>query len=321
MATQSTSKIIWNEYDSFELYQDGIAELDIRTLQLDAGPIRITHQELVLDDLRVWRWSTNRGMDTTIFYPAGWVSIGIALRPDTGDFSWCGVRPRTNSMAIIRSGREHHFIEPAGWCAIEICMPEALLISRSIVSAEILDRSATPELGLYNLPSAYAHHMRLWFNSLFYTLADEQAQIDSTRSFSLREKVLNKMAEAVAIACDVAEVNICLKPFHQYALVRKAQSYIKDCTNRAISLNEICQTVGTTPRTLQRSFLNVLGVSPYQYALKTRLTMAQSELSRNDDSNNVTNVALRYGFSSTSEFSAHYKKHFGQLPSDKLRKT
>ncbi len=321
MATHSTSRIIWNEYDSFELYQNDIAELDIRTLQLDTGSTKITHQELVLDDLRVWRWSTNRRMDTTIAYPAGWVSIGIALQPNTSEFTWCGIRPPANSMAIIRSGREHHFVEPAGWRAIEICMPEALLISRGIISAEILDQSMAPELGLFSWPSAYAYHMRHWLNSLFFAAAGEQTRLDSAHSFRLKEKVLNKIAEAMAIATEITGHNTSPKPLRQYALVRKAQSYINDCANRAISLNEICQTVGTTPRTLQRSFLNVLGVSPYQYAMKTRLTQARSELSRYDESKNVTNVAIRYGFCSTSEFSAHYKKHFGQLPSDKLRET
>jgi len=45
-----------------------------------------------------------------------------------------------------------------------------------------------------------------------------------------------------------------------------------------------------------------------------------SELKQDDRVRNVTEVALKYGFTNLGRFSAQYKEYIGELPSQTFRK-
>ena len=80
---------------------------------------------------------------------------------------------------------------------------------------------------------------------------------------------------------------------------------------------DLAETVGLSPRQLERLFRKLLNESPTRYYLGLRLDRARYLLLQTSLS--ILNVALACGFVSASHFSKCYREHFGWAPSDERR--
>ena len=103
--------------------------------------------------------------------------------------------------------------------------------------------------------------------------------------------------------------------------VQRFTKFIDEKGCRRLSLAEICAAVKVSKRSLQIDCARHLGMSPIRYLKSNRMRLARDELLRgNQQTLTVTEVALRYGFSEFGRFSATYRRMFGELPSQSLRR-
>ena len=79
------------------------------------------------------------------------------------------------------------------------------------------------------------------------------------------------------------------------------------------SLNELARETVTSPYHLLRVFEQVVGVTPHQYLLRTRLRQAAVRLRRCRDS--VAAIACDCGFGDLSTFNHQFRRLIGQTPS------
>ena len=86
------------------------------------------------------------------------------------------------------------------------------------------------------------------------------------------------------------------------------------------SIGRLSQTLGLSTRTLHRVVRREAGVSPMRLLRQARLAQARSELSAPRPGTTVTSVALDYGFTHLSRFAQQYARHFGEPPSETLRR-
>ena len=107
----------------------------------------------------------------------------------------------------------------------------------------------------------------------------------------------------------------------RYGLVRRAIDCLREQRNRGQwpNVEELCREVGSNRRALERAFAEVLHISPYQFLLKLRLGLCRSALLRARGAASVQRIALDHGFCNASEFSLHYRRFVGELPSATLR--
>jgi transcriptional regulator GlxA family with amidase domain len=84
----------------------------------------------------------------------------------------------------------------------------------------------------------------------------------------------------------------------------------------------MAQAVGVSQKTLETAFKQVLGMTPARYLMLSRLNAAHRQLVDGQaDELTVLKVALQWGFSHCSRFSAAYRQLFGELPSQTLRRS
>lgn len=84
----------------------------------------------------------------------------------------------------------------------------------------------------------------------------------------------------------------------------------------------LARRVGVSERTLYRAFSEHLGVSPYRYVLLSRLHRMRRTLLRSPDHRNpVTRAAALAGFDHLGEMGRHYRRVFGEAPSDTLARS
>lgn len=106
-------------------------------------------------------------------------------------------------------------------------------------------------------------------------------------------------------------------PWH----VRKAIDFIQANIADGLSLQTIAQEVGVSGRTLQKGFNHFLQQTPSEYIRSLKLNRVhQSLLTASPQNHSVTSIMLQYGISDQGRFANLYKKRFGELPSETLRR-
>ncbi|WP_064577068.1 AraC family transcriptional regulator [Cupriavidus gilardii] len=105
------------------------------------------------------------------------------------------------------------------------------------------------------------------------------------------------------------------------AYVRRAIQYLRRNLDRPITMRELADHCGVSERSLQVGFRRSKNATPMEYLRLLRLQGARDSLLRAPQQPGaVTAIALRHGFAHLSMFSREYRREFGELPSDTLRR-
>jgi AraC family ethanolamine operon transcriptional activator len=106
-------------------------------------------------------------------------------------------------------------------------------------------------------------------------------------------------------------------------LVRLAEDYANSKQDISIRMVDLCRATKVSERTLQYAFQTCLGISPMNYLKRHRLHQIRQQLKEADPARKettVSSIASQYGFFHFGDFSKSYKAHFGESPSDTLRR-
>lgn len=103
------------------------------------------------------------------------------------------------------------------------------------------------------------------------------------------------------------------------AAIRRARDFIKEHAAEPIEISKLAADLGLPMRTLQQNFRRFFGLSPRAFLSECRLEKAHQRLTLPDPPTSVSAVAYECGFADLSDFSAKYRKMFGELPSQTLR--
>lgn len=99
-----------------------------------------------------------------------------------------------------------------------------------------------------------------------------------------------------------------------------AEQYIRANAHLPLSLGEICQAVGVNARTLQHSFRRKRGCTPMEFLRNVRMEEVRNGLTQPNDNTSVSAEASRWGFLHFGRFSGEYRRLYGELPSETLRR-
>lgn len=104
------------------------------------------------------------------------------------------------------------------------------------------------------------------------------------------------------------------------AIIREAMARI-EAAQILPTAADLAQGLGVTSRTLLRAFQESFGVSPKRYLLLQELHVVRRELRKAaHEEAKVTDVLTRHGIWEMGRFAARYRRQFGELPSETLRR-
>jgi AraC family ethanolamine operon transcriptional activator len=87
------------------------------------------------------------------------------------------------------------------------------------------------------------------------------------------------------------------------------------------NIGEICKISEVSERTLELAFKQRYGVSPLAFLNAIRLNTVYSILKKSvPEETKIGQIANKNGFWHMGKFAADYKKQFGELPSETLKK-
>jgi AraC-like DNA-binding protein len=101
----------------------------------------------------------------------------------------------------------------------------------------------------------------------------------------------------------------------------KVKDYILANLQENIALEEVASVSNVSLRKLYVLFKMYAQESPRDFIQSLKLERVRADLQRARPSDNVTDIAMRYGFSHLGRFSAVYKARFGELPSQTLSRS
>jgi AraC-like DNA-binding protein len=94
--------------------------------------------------------------------------------------------------------------------------------------------------------------------------------------------------------------------------VSAALRQIEAHAHEPISLHDLAGTAAMSPYHFLRTFRGLVGMTPHQYVLHTRLYRASVRLRRTDDS--ISAIAFDVGFNDLSTFNRRFRRIMGSTP-------
>ena len=125
-------------------------------------------------------------------------------------------------------------------------------------------------------------------------------------------------AQLLRTLCHGCETPIALPGRRQQA-IKTARAYMEACDGD-VSIEELCQTSGVSWRTLDYAFKEHMGLSPKKFLQAFRLNRAHQELSTSPTDVKISDIANHWGYWHMGRFASDYRRFFGELPSDTIRR-
>jgi AraC family transcriptional regulator len=94
--------------------------------------------------------------------------------------------------------------------------------------------------------------------------------------------------------------------------LRRIKEFLEAHISKEIGISELASLIGLSQFHFIRAFKNSVGLSPYQYVLSRRISIAKEMLPKRDLS--ISDVALAVGFSDASQLNRAFRKLVGITP-------
>lgn len=101
------------------------------------------------------------------------------------------------------------------------------------------------------------------------------------------------------------------------AMIDTVTDYIKDNYSKNITIDDMVRRAHLSKYHFIRIFKRVMGTTPYSYLTNYRINTAKRMLRLTDKP--VAEIALDCGYTDTSNFISHFKKHVGMKPAQYRR--
>jgi AraC-like DNA-binding protein len=102
--------------------------------------------------------------------------------------------------------------------------------------------------------------------------------------------------------------------------IRRACEILRSRVNQPIRIADIARELGVGVRHLQAGFRRHLAITPLQFLRECRLDQAHRRLSNALPGETTTSIAFDCGFAHLGDFAQDYRRRFGEVPSETLRR-
>jgi AraC family ethanolamine operon transcriptional activator len=134
----------------------------------------------------------------------------------------------------------------------------------------------------------------------------------------IRDSILIDWIEAIPARVDASGLRTVDA---RKRVVHKACELMLARRDQPMTILQLCSEIGASPSKLEYCFRDILGITPSKYLRALRLNGVRRDLKSGIANGlGVQDIATRWGFWHLGEFSADFKRQFGELPSAALRR-
>lgn len=221
-------------------------------------------------------------------------------RPD------CDIGP--HDMLLLMPGTRADLLWEAGCTAFVISLDSHALLS------ELALRRASLQRGSVHAWPAGDRFVRSILNLLYCVSSQHELYEGRVREACQRYWEALLIEAFVTQFCDGPPLVNAVVPSY----VRRAAKWVADNIDQPIVVADMMCASQCSRRSLENGFQRFIGCSPARYIRQKKMELAHQRLTGSNDS--VGDVAHGCGFNSLSHFTRVYKQHFGETPSQTLKK-
>ena len=234
------------------------------------------------------------------------------LPPKHPDLFWCGKHITGGQVLLFNKSGEMESISKEGFEVFSLSVPEQWI-------SQIFSTNPSIQVGseeqVIQCKNNKIGHFYTQLSTLSATLKLATA---SDKSYQTLQDAT--LFEGLASLLEPASPHpFSLAKERRMKVLGDALDFIHAKRER-VTLSEICYHTNTSERTLERVFSSTIGISPKKYLNRYLLQEARLCFLKSDSCNTtVMSVAHKFGFSHMGQFTASYRKLFGERPSETLK--
>lgn len=251
--------------------------------------------------------------------PHGLVTFGVLADPGIS-IHWRNHEISGDRILVFPPNGELHSVSQANFDVFTVSLSEESL-NRTCHFLELPDfRKLIGQNEVFDCHSHWMALLREWLKKITLRIGKgSSAELGRVNLLQLEEDLAGRL---ISILSDSqAAINKPLSRKRDKAL-RLAVDFIVDTDKPVTSIQELCSIAGASERTLQYAFSERFGQSPKTFTLNYRLNRVRKVLRRAaPDGARIYRVAEEQGFSHMGQFTHDYKRLFGELPSETLRRS
>lgn len=220
-------------------------------------------------------------------------------------------------MIVFPEGGELLIALPpqAQWLSVQV--PRGRIEAAGLVLSRCLEGSARRMAGVFD-----AGLMQTLFD--LAPVLSPQAQpagFDVATITIAHDELLASLIGELARRGGASDAGAALSPGERWRVIRRAEAYLDACAEPSVRIDDLCEAACTSLSRLERAFRETFGLSPRRYLMLRRLAAVRRELLRGDAQTSITEVATRWGFSTSAGFKGIPRSLLGTTIADLAKST
>jgi AraC family transcriptional regulator, ethanolamine operon transcriptional activator len=294
----------------------GLGAVGSRYIQIDHGTPTFAIDDLRLEGVCLRRYWSSHALNDEFVVRDGWTTFVVTPAPGT-EAMWNGRHASPDSLSLLRSGRDHMALLPAGWSCVEVDVSDEVVRSHGVVGERFFAGAMSTDKATLRLTSSDAEATRRTLLGLLdFERAAAPGLLREKTERGLRRRILDLLAIIAETGCPDSKT---MTAHRSHRLVRRARSLIDEQLTDNPEVAFLSKQLGVSARSLQRAFRGAIGVTPKQFILARKLDAARREIRRRGSLGSIVDIAYDFGFVSASRFSEQYRRQFGHPPSTVTR--
>lgn len=322
--THNESKNDWRliadlHFENFEEFSEAVHGWDFDFRQLTAGKSETSVLQIGHPDFLFSRFFLEQAYDQRAGLPANVLTFGVPEAGDNEVITPDGIIQQ-NDILCIPSGHELVGTTRPHFKGYSVSISEARINevaeSCGLQSVRFITH---PDKKVLRCSSENMAVLRKYLRNISWSL--EQIKRTETYSAIFRELEFSLIQHLLLTVSDSRPTNkLRISKIKQLRLQR-ALDFIQANANKPITVLELAQATGSTERTLQYIFRDYFNVTPKDFLKSRRMNAVRRDLHTALDRKVMINeIANRWGFWHLSQFAADYRRFFGELPSETVKK-
>jgi AraC family ethanolamine operon transcriptional activator len=283
------------------------------------GPAKLESAVSLLQsaNVGVCHFQFNSCFDQRLHAQPGYYSFGLP-DPDAAAATVQGKAAIPGAIIVFPQDHEAYGASHAGFNGYGIHIREAYLEALAETVFKMPLRLLVPAAGVYGLTEVQFRHLR-WELYEWGQMAATEGLVGASDLAAHREESL-----AIAVLNGLSHSIKTDEPQHLKSdrAIRLVLDYVNSAPAEEITAVELCTLADCSQRWLEQSFKTRFGVTPKAYVKYLRLARLRRDLQQppRGDCQKVNQLAGAYGFWHMGQLAADYRKIYGELPSDTLKR-
>jgi len=305
-------------FDDFDELVENFQGWDLEFTRLDRGPFDGNLLQVVGEECGLSSWSMSCRHEQRLAPPHGLRSFGI-LTPRSPAIVLRNRQLDQDGIAVFPSGEESDVQAPPGFEAFELSFTEDLLesVSQRMGLPILEDMLVQKDIARCNQTALV--ELQSWLQGVRQQFS---ARLCHPLSKVFLEQIIAELPRRF-LKTMASSYPMAFRPSlrQRDCAINKIKEFLSEFPSVPPTMADLCEVAKVSERTLEYAFQERYEMTPNTYLRFYRLNGVHKSLrAAGPASTTVTKVATDWGFWHFGHFTSNYRKLFGQLPSDTLKK-